>query len=428
MSDWLIQAGEKTDGPISFRDLAERYHSGLYQGQTLVSQDGGVKWQPLDLVPGIDRAVALKRGPSPEINAPDDSPVDVAAEPEAKSRAQRKSRQKSLPADGRDQQRVVTSSASVPDSAGRISERSNAGPLKLLSGVAGIIVFLGLLKWWVTPPTYPLPQPGATPQVSLADILPPKPAVPTLDIPIGEYVVVPGFEDEEGVSCPSLTPDLLTIVYLKQVNGQNDIFLSRRSSKEEPFGEKLRLPCSTRGNDGFPAISPDGQELLFSVLGSPTRLVYAIADDGFSQRLPVQIEGCDVSDQHVDNAQWLDENRIRFAAGDQEFQIRQQLVATRKDAKGTAVFEFSQTLALDNPWPRYFVSGDLQRAYFMDGEQPRLAAVAMNGFSLALVEEESSAKRFGDDVPVSEDSVCSVFAEDSIFLVRDRRHQVLRLQ
>ena len=411
MSDWLVQAGEKTDGPISFRDLAERYHSGLYQGQTLVSQDGGVKWQPLDLVPGIDRAVGVARGSTSEASVEDDSPVDVAAESVAEPRAQRKSRQKSLPADGRDQQRVVTSSASVPDSAGRISERSNAGPLKLLSGVAGIIVFLGLLKWWVTPPTYPLPQPGATPQVSLADILPPKPAVPTLDIPIGEYVVVPGFEDEEGVSCPSLTPDLLTIVYLKRVNGQNDIFLSRRSSKEEPFGEKLRLPCSTRGNDGFPAISPDGQELLFSVLGSPTRLVYAIADDGFSQRMPVQIEGCDVSDQHVDNAQWLDKNRIRFAAGDQEFQSRRQMVVQRQEGTVTPVFEYQQDLAFDNPWPRYWVSSDLQRAYFFFEDGPRLAAIVLRGASMAVCNGDD-LRPFAAGQAVAEGAIAALLAED----------------
>ena len=89
MSDWLVQAGEKTDGPISFRDLAERYHSGLYQGQTLVSQDGGVKWQPLDLVPGIDRAVGVARGSTSEASVEDDSPVDVAAESVAEPRAQR---------------------------------------------------------------------------------------------------------------------------------------------------------------------------------------------------------------------------------------------------------------------------------------------------------------------------------------------------
>ena len=235
--------------------------------------------------------------------------------------------------------------------------------------VVPVIVVLGTVVWLFTRPTrFPAPSSDATPdsaagaETSLAQMRAPAVSPPTLDIPVQAPTLVPGLEEETGLSCPSLSEDLKTIVFVKLGTSGDDVFAACREGSQMPFEAPVRLACSTGFSEAFCSLSPNGTQLIFTVQGGgSSRLMLATSADRFANATAIAVSGTDPKTEHVDNPQWLDENTIRVVVGDRKFTRRKKLIAEKA---GEGQFNVTRELQFQNPWPRMHLSGSRSRVYF----------------------------------------------------------------
>jgi serine/threonine protein kinase len=87
--------------------------------------------------------------------------------------------------------------------------------------------------------------------------------------PFGEPVNLgPTVNSRVGDSSPALSADGLTLLFVSTRSGglgRHDLWMSTRTSVEEPFGEPVNLgpPLNSSAGEGGPALSSDGRTLLF---------------------------------------------------------------------------------------------------------------------------------------------------------------------
>ena len=332
MAEYLIRSNAGETGPVSFRELARLIQQGEVSDDVMVRETGATDWLPAVEVPGLLRAA--KR----TLDAASDGNTSPGENPASD-----------------------TTASALP------KPKKSVGILSV--GIGGIVLIgLSILVFVMTrTPRFPEPTLPATVQgleMTLQQMLPALPDLPSLVIPRKTPVLVPGLEDESDVASPSLSDDLLNIVFLKKFHGQHDVFHATRSDKTKPFGKASRLSCSTFSNEAFCSLSPDGSELLYTVQGTPSRLFLATNASQFAVAERLVIEGFEPSDEHQDNVQWLSQNRIRFAISKSDFSQRVQQFAER-EAPGKA-FHVTTKLKMQNPWPRIHVSPDESRASFVN--------------------------------------------------------------
>lgn len=106
-------------------------------------------------------------------------------------------------------------------------------------------------------------------------------APPTIDgaivelPPFGDAIALDELNTEFGDEDPTLTEDLLEIVFMSQRAGNADLWSARRGTTNEPFGTAERLAISAMpAKDEHPHLTPDGLVLYFSSMRSGQWEIY----------------------------------------------------------------------------------------------------------------------------------------------------------
>ena len=409
MADYIFQSHGKEQGPVSFAELTARVTAGQIAEDTPVRLSDSDQWTAAEDVPGLFRA-AKKNRKVVHDGAVEETKSNSSHRPAVTSNASKK---KSTPVSSGPRE------GTAPNSATEITveqSRRSLSPAMLLT-IAVICLTTIAAGWWMLQPDR-FPQsrnPGLVrgTELSLEDMTVPAPSLPSIDIAVGVATPIPGLEAELGVSSPSLNADLTKIVYLKVAGRQDDIFLAQRSSRDADFQKPVRLKCSTTANEQFCSLSPDGTQLLFTVQGQPSKLCIASSADSFATHKQLQFEGIDVAKDNVDNAQWLSNTTIRFAAGDPEYTRRTQHVADINSADGTC--RVTSEIPMQNPWPRMHFSVNLERAYFANVSGISITApkVQMAEFGMGLILFDPAMVGPIDDA--NDDPLFVVPQEDVIF-------------
>ncbi len=122
------------------------------------------------------------------------------------------------------------------------------------------------VAWWINSPSR-FPEPTGATSAPTNAVRAPKPEVPTIpNLTPQSAELLPGFEKLEPCFSPTLTADLLTIVFSKpgKPGAGYDLFESTRSSIDVPFGVPVLIKATTSPEtDAYPAISPDGLKLIY---------------------------------------------------------------------------------------------------------------------------------------------------------------------
>ncbi len=411
MADYIYQVNGKECGPVSFAELATQIAAGVLTADMLVRSQDSNAWMAVEDVPGLVRAARKLVTALPhEIS---NGATDAAnVQSEAKSEQRRKIKSNS---DVQKTPAVAFAEDRASDASPTPTRRISPFTILLSVVISGFALYsanmlLSNSNRFPTPTSTAL-SPGA--ELSLEDMRAPAAIPPTLNIPAGEPLPVPGLENEYWVSSPTLSQDLDKIVYLKPVNRQDDLYLAERTSKDMAFQQPVRLKCSTAMNEQFCSLSPDGTQLLFTVQEQTSRLYIATSADGFASSKPMVLTGIDVSMDNVDNAQWLSNTTIKFAVGDPKYTRRSQHVAELSDTDGS--FHVTLQLPLQNPWPRMSFSADLARAYFANSLGVSITAPKrqIEEFGLGLILLDSDT--IGPIDEAMDDPVYVVPQEDILF-------------
>lgn len=338
-SQWYCFTDDEA-GPYTFQELAELIARGELQESDLVRRAEQRNWQRVDAVLGLLRA-ARTSGAKNRRNA-------------GRSRGASRT------------SRIETALARwFPQ----------ADPRWLILVTSGLmILLLAIQLGWMflnRPPRFP-PSSGV-PIVNvpsrLEQLRPRPPARPTLPhLALNQPVPVPGFEQVPWLKSPTLTASLLTIVYVTY-SGEgtlDDLMIADRPSLMAPFSDhRLVQKTVTPAREAHPALSPDGLELIYAELGSPTRLWLSRREHvqaEFGSPVELVIGGQPAAGRHHDAPQFIDAHTIRITAGDVSFSERLQVFA-RRTGPGKP-FTLAGPMPVANPWPRYFLTAGGRRAYF----------------------------------------------------------------
>ena len=331
---------DEESGPYTFQELAEMFADGDLVENDLIRREEAETWQQVKDVVGLKRAADQLKNPT------DKSSPEIS----------------DIPTGGLD-----------------AGSAKRSSPLRIFVGVLSVVMilfFVGqLIVMWMSRPTRfpeaPANQLAFEVPKRLDQIRPRLPQTPTVPgLEPGVPVPVPGFESVSGVKAPSVSSDLLTIIYVMYTGGetQDDLWTANRSSIELPFANhRLISTTATTGLQEHPALSPSGLELVYSEMGAVNKLWIATREDTtapFGAPQPVQLEGDGIQNRHCDNPQWIDADTLKVAVADVDYRQRRQLVFRRTEPDGP--FKFVNSLLISNGWPRYQFANHLGRAYCPD--------------------------------------------------------------
>lgn len=292
----------------------------------------------------------------------------------------------------------------------------------LASGLLAVLPVQLIWFWSQRPVRFPAaPAKGVVIEGTskLEQMRPAAPRTPSIpNLKIGEPRIVPGFENVPWLKSPTLSADLLTIVYVSYSGPEqlDDLLIASRKSITEPFRNHRPLQqVNSSHREAHPTLSPNGLELIFARLGEPSVLYSARRHNiqaAFGSAIPLKLEGPVNADHHLDSPQFVTDQLIRITEGDQAFQNRSQWRAART---GDGIFRLLQPIALANPWPRYFMTAQGRRAYFPTEEGIQLTAFNPARKLFEAPELCVAASVIGQDLTTFDDTIWVTPAEDVIF-------------
>jgi len=407
MADYYLKIAGTEYGPVPFLDLIDQVRAGEITPDVLVRQTDSNAWLPAEEIPGLFRQAKKIRQ---EVAVESASPLQAnAAATKVNPKRKRPAESSTAADDTHDSAEAMVHSEPVS-----ATGKMDAAQIAMIT-VVGLMV-AGTLWWFTRTERFPqpvMPALAAGMEFPLEDMKAPPVDPPTLDVPVGEPMLVPGLELETNTSSPSLSADLLKIAYLKPTRGEDDIYIAERSAKDQPFQKPVKLKCSTPANEQFCSLSADGTQLLFTIQGTPSKLHLASSSDGFATSIPVQFEGLDLENDNVDNAEWLSDNTFKFATGDPMYTRRKQYVAEINFDQHIA--HVTSEIPLQNPWPRTHFSANLERGYFANKMGILITApkVEMDEIGMGLILFDSMI--IGQVDEALDDPVFVVPQEDVIF-------------
>jgi len=343
---WYRQTEREDEGPFSFEELVRQVRARQLGADDFVRRAEQPDWQRVDQVVGLLRAART----APAVKTP--------AAPPAKRQ----------PAVG--DVSPPPSRLRTPLTPSQIKRRG------IPAAIAAVILAVGV-SWWLV-------RPRALPRVAsarmelaipsrLEQMRPASPAAPTVaGLAASQPVAVPGIEKVAWLSAPTLSNDMLTLVFVSVGTPEtsDDLFLAERSSISEPFSVPMHIKaCASPQKEAYPALSFDGLELIFTELGSPSRLMQSRRPgrgQKFGASRPLAIAGDQLAGLNIDGPQFLGPHRIRFVATDSGITQRTQWIAER--AAPDEPFRVVDKLPIANPWPRLFVLDGGRRAYYATDE------------------------------------------------------------
>ncbi len=409
MAQYFYKQTGNEHGPVSLRELATLVADGTLDEQTAVREQSSSKWTAADEIPGlmrsveklVDQASAVEKGPG----------HNTIPEPNSPRPAQRKEKRRETVS--LDHSEVA--SQNTPEAGSRISS--------ILFIIPVVVVAISAIWLFTRPSRFPAPSSGvplasAEPmsgaELPLAEVRAPAVDPASINIPVGIAQPVPGLEGETGLSCPALSDDLKTIVFVKAGPKKgDDVFLARRDSPEQPFGAPVRLECSTRFMEAFCSLSPNGSQLVFTTQeDGPSRIMLANSSDNFLTAKRLVVPGTNPRQDHVDNPQWLDEDTIRVVIGDTKFTRRSQVILKRQS---NGDFSVAEELRFQNPWPRMHLSRGRERAYFQSEAGILLATPKYQTDEFGMGQVLAAANLTGAYDQSADDPLFVVPKEDIIF-------------
>lgn len=343
-SQWYRRTENSEVGPFSFEQLVQQIQNGELNEDGQVRRTQQRNWERVDEVIGLLRAARRAEIPRAAAARPlAERPALVPTAPSPRSWLLK------------------------PLTHDQLKRRG-------IPAAAVCVGFAITLSAWLTWPRRPPEISSVRLEFSIPSRLeqmrPRAPARPTVaNLPDGRPVPVAGLEKVAWLSAPTFDNEMVTLVFVSvgSADTSDDLFIAERASDNDPFDTPAVIEtCSGPGKEAYPALSANGLELIYTKLEAPNhRLMYSRRPDKkskFGPSRPLEVAGHDFSDMHLDGPQFLGSDRIRFASGDTEYTERTQWVAERMGLD--AQFRITATLALVNPWPRYFVAGDGRRIYF----------------------------------------------------------------
>lgn len=333
-SQWYAFTDEES-GPYTFRELAEQIADEELLPSDLVRRAESTQWQRVDAVVGLMRAAHQAR----------------------QRRNQKRSHQNHHQGAVRGRWTVLN--------------RPPREQILLTFSVAGLLTcaIVWGWRWWQSPPRFPSAPPGGIVMQApspLLQMLPSLPATPTIpNLPKGTPVPVPGFEQVPWLKSPTLSADLLTIVYVAWSGdlSLDELLIADRKRIDEPFtNHRPVIAARSPDREAHPTLSPDGEELMFVRLGSPHQIWIShrsASTREFESATPVQLIGTFPSDHHQDAPQFVAQNTVRVTISAPSFQERTQYLAHRIDRQR---WKLGPVLPFQNPWPRYYLNSSADRA------------------------------------------------------------------
>ncbi|HVJ86518.1 MAG TPA: hypothetical protein VM452_12795 [Caulifigura sp.] len=225
---------------------------------------------------------------------------------------------------------------------------------------------------------------------------PETPSVPGLEI--GTPKLVPGLEGVDPAFAPTLTADLKVIVYSGGRNNRYDLWIAQRDSVDKPFGPPAVITnCSTGQYETFPALSPDGLELLYMRFEPQTRLYYSRRDstkEEFGPAVPWAITDALPPGRSPGGPQFIDQENVQFGTRGETVEKNRAIMLTSRDAAGKPFGEPSVFLNLKAATP-YFISADRLRAYYGVPKGLHFAALKPDSDSFSPPTKISNARMEG---------------------------------
>lgn len=182
------------------------------------------------------------------------------------------------------------------------------------------------------------------------------------DLPAERAILVPGLEDVHDAYSPVLSADLNTIVFahLADFATGYDLYLATRQNVDEPFGTpRLIEGCQSPECDAYPTLSPDLLELLFVRSDDNPRLMRSVrrsVNDEFGAA-----EVCaELCEDGITTPQLIGSDMLFFGCLCEPPQKRSLWMARREGAED---FKISGPVVTTHPLALVFLSSDQLRAY-----------------------------------------------------------------
>ncbi len=356
-SQWFCRVLGQEVGPVGFRDMIEMVRSGTLKEDDQVRRKETTEWIPARDVIGLFRT-AQKQKAEPVTSEAEAGP----APPPTPTAAQAGERPAAEPR--------------------RIRRRH----VLLASGIVlAFVVLTAVVSVWRSRQSERFPEPQAGKPRPLDQMTiswrPPPPeesSVPGLEKGVPE--LVPGLEQFHLAWTPTLTADLCTIVFVVRENeGSGDhLYIATRSSVSQPFGSARRIEsCVSREAARFPALSPEGLELIFVRSHNKPRYLRAARQttaDDFGEPVPWLPPGLDMEGKSAGRLQFYDRLHIKYGLWDSATKENLHFVAER--AAPELDFGSPQPLPFPHLGLPAFFAGNTRRQYwgseeglFMGGRQ-----------------------------------------------------------
>ena len=388
-SQWFCFTDDE-DGPYSFEELATLIARGELLQTDLVRRQEATEWQRVETVFGLLRAAsrirsqAVRRTPAPQTG-------------------------------------VLSQIFS------RFCRRyfPNLQPERLLMAVSllCITICLGELAWywWQRPVRFPTPPVlGVTVESPApSQIRSPSPMIPSISsLRPGEPELVPGFESLGWLKSPSLSADLLTIIYIGYAGPDrlDEVMIADRQSVLEPFQNRRPIRAvSSPLREAHPTLSPDGLSLAFVRLEEAATLWISQRTDrqsNFRKASRLRLLQDSVPDHHHDAPQFLDSKTLRITISDREFTDRQQWLAIRESAD---TFRLKSPVAMGHPWPRACLMPNGKRSFLITEEGLKVSWYSPRTHRFEAPELLFGTDVIGSELTTNDDTFWVAPKEDVIF-------------
>ena len=267
----------------------------------------------------------------------------------------------------------------------------------------------------------------------LSQILPAAPSQPTVsELTLLEPTTVPGLDAVAWAKSPTLSADLLTIVFVRfnpEGSGE-DLWIAERESIQSPFSRPAPIASvNSNENDTHPSLTPDGLELSFIRMATPFQWRIATRESRngeFSGSTVIDTAELVKPTLQVEYVHQISSTRGLLGMRNSvtttpptDVTESKCLFYTRRHAKLTSL----ERSRIANQWPRYICSANRSRLYYSDKDGLHVSARATLNSEFVLPEQLVSSDDIGGDASRFDSTIWLSPKEDLLVYCAPRRDQ-----